>query len=108
LGNKDHECIQQDRLKRIEKKQDKQDGKFDKIMAILSENRAKLDVVLARLDTKEEHDQKINGNIEKKEERMDNLENIVSKLSIVFIFLGVVATLVLGLTVFIVYNHIKF
>ena len=81
MDSKDHECIQENRITRLEQKTDKLDDKIDRIMAILTDNKAQLAKILTRLDKKKEGDKERNEVINKEEDRIDKLEASTSMLS---------------------------
>ena len=77
----EHDCIQENRITRLENKTDKLDDKIDRIMQILTDNKTQLAQIITRLDKKKETDQEKTEAINKEENRIDQLEVGYGKIS---------------------------
>ena len=99
----EHECTQENRITRLENKTDKLDDKIDRIMQILTDNKAQLAKILTRLDKKRETDKEKSDAINKEEERIDRLEaNDASRATQNKILLTLVTTLLVGFIIFMI------
>ena len=106
MAIKEHDCIQEHRLERLENKTDNLDTKYDKIMELLADNKVKLAEILTRLDKKKEGDKKKEDQIEEEEKRMDTLETKQSTLEGQFglILKVLIAIIIIGVGYLVEFN----
>lgn len=110
MGQNEHDCIQTERIKRIEDYIDKVDDKHDKILDIILKNEGTLGKVLARLDKKKDSDKTRNGVIKDEDDRIDGIEirtsSLEGKMSIILFIVPIMFTIILGIQTIILYYFI--